>query len=185
MRVRAVLSGAGLPGGGVSTFYFADGGSGVLAAVRAFYSGVSSSMPTGVLISFPGTGDVIDDANGQIQSSWSETPPSNVNGSAGGGWAAGVGARVVWNTNARRNGRLTRGTTFIVPLGAGAYDNDGTLTATAYSNLFTAGNNLVLAAGNELRVWSRPSPGAANGGSTTVFDASIPDKVSWLTSRRS
>jgi hypothetical protein len=184
MRVRAVWLGTALPGGGVSTFYFADGSTGALAAVRAFFAGITSSCPTGLAISFPGTGDIIDEASGLITSSWTQTPPANATGSAGGGWAAGVGARVVWNTGARRRGRLTRGTTFICPLGSGAYDTDGTLTGTALSNMQNAAATLIADSASELRVWSRPDPGASNGGSAPVTSATVPDKVSWLTTRR-
>ena len=56
-------------------------------------------------------------------------------GSGQGGFAAGVGARVVWETGAVRNGRRVRGSTFVVPIWSSAYETNGTLHTATINDL--------------------------------------------------
>ena len=184
MRVRAEWSGLGVVGPGVSTLYFADGGTGVVTAVNSFFAALKPWLSNLVTVSCANSGDVIDDATGEIRSSWTQAGGAASTGTSAQTFAQGVGGRVVWNTGARRHGRLTRGTTYLAPITVQAYGTTGTLSASFVSDALAAATALIGASGNELRVWSRPHPGQADGGSSTVTSATIPGAISWLSSRK-
>lgn len=95
--------------------------------------------------------------------------------------------RVKWFTGGIVHGRMVQGSTFIVPLMTTAYETDGTLTSAVTSNASTAANTLISA--TDTVIWSRPFPGSTGnparaGSSHAVIAATIPDKVSWLRTRR-
>ena len=92
--------------------------------------------------------------------------------------------RFVWNTGARRSGRLVRGSTFLVPVIRSTFDGPGHVDDAARTALQTAATNLVTAAGANLRILSRPGVRVTTGGSAAIISATVPDKVSWLRSRR-
>lgn len=130
-----------------------------------------------------------DDTGNVIAVISGTSPAGRVGAVASGAYAAGVGARVRWNTNGVRNGRTVIGTTFIVPVATTQYESNGTLTAAAITRLTTGANNLLGLANTALAplaVWSKPTAvGAADGDISVVGSAGVPDQVAWLTSRRS
>lgn len=185
-RVRFVWSGNPIVGGGVSTFYTSNLSPATFTtAVRAFLLSTNGFWPVGVTCTPPSGGDLIDDATGALNGAWSMTPGAVLSGSTAVNFAAGVGARIVWNTGGVTRGRRVRGTTFLVPLKQTAYGPDGTLDDTFVSNVLTGAQTLVAADSGSMRIWTRPtSAGAGNGASHAVLSASVPDKVTWLRSRR-
>jgi hypothetical protein len=81
------------------------------------------------------------------------------------------GVKMQWNTGVIINGRRVRGSTYIVPAGASAFANTGTVAAGARTTLQTAGNTLISSAETDLNpfgVWSRPENTTSNDG---VFSA--------------
>jgi len=171
-------------GPGVSTFYFTAGGAGMVAATRLLFGTLAAWFPAAIRWAVPAQGDVINDANGDIVGSWTETYLGVVNGNYAGNYLEGVGGRLTWLTASRTRNRIVRGTTFMVPLGVQAYGSDGVLTAQWSGDAATAANALVADTANELRVWTRPQPGEENGTSHVVTSAAAPSTPSWLTSRK-
>lgn len=192
-RVRCPWTGSGVPGGGVSTFYVADPDLPNLSALREFFAANQASFPTTVSVNFPNSGDIIDVASGQITGTWSV--PGTVTGVGGtyaGEYAAGIGAQVRWLTGHIVNGRRVQGSTFLAPMALGIFDTDGTLDASVVSGLTTAGQTL-LGAQPTLAVYSRPKPArqgahgtlpAVVGSYGVVTAVKVPDRPSWLRSRR-
>lgn len=172
----------GGPGGpGVSTFYSLPTASTALADIRAFFQSLSVLFPTAFSWSFPNSGDQIEDSTGQISGAWSAAAVSPVIGGEGNvGFAAGVGARVSWQTQLIMNGRRLRGSTFITGIAVSNYDNAGTLSSGALTTLQNAADALISA--TDLVIYSRPHGGSFGYG--LVIGATVPDRVTSLRSRR-
>lgn len=183
-RLRCEWGGAGIDGPGLTTFYAQDDSTvGISGAAAGFFSAVAGRISSSVQVYVPNGGDVIDETNGQLVGTWGVGTGTTIDGTGAGAYARGVGARVVWETDAVRAGRRVRGSTFVVPLISGAYDTQGNLsdaTLLAFNNGIDSFMAAILA---RARVWSRPRPGLAGAG-VVVTGGRIPDKVSWLRSRR-
>lgn len=192
-RLRCSWTGSGVVGPGVSTFYALDTSPGFPAAVRAFLNSQAGSYPAGTSIQVPNNGDVLDPATGALTGSWTDgSTPAVITGTGSGGYAAGVGAQVRWKTAGIVNGRRCQGSTFLVPQISATYDAQGTIASVQLTSMQTAAQAYITAAPYAV-VWSRPyagdtTPGHVRpprAGSThliTAFD--VPDRVSWLRSRR-
>lgn len=185
---RVVISwqGAQIKGNAVTVLHFdgsvnpAPPSAGAIGGVFGPFMG---QFPTGVTVTFPGSGDSIEDTTGELIGTWSSG--ANVQ-TTGGGVAtapAGVGACVTWKTGGIIDGRRLRGRTFLVPLCTGAYQSDGTLSDTTYAALNTFAAAMM--AVGPLAVWHRPStPGGSDGNSYGVTSYIAKDKVAYLSSRR-
>lgn len=168
----------GGPGGeGVSTFYTLAASGPALAAIRDFFLDIATYVSDDIVWDFPAAGDVLDLPSGTLTGGWSETPVAAVPGTNASPWAAGVGFRVVWETGAIVGGRRVRGSTFITGVANSLYDAGGTLSDTQRGLIEGFANDLVTAV--DLAIWSR-----SNNGVSSVSSARVPDRVSWLTSRR-
>jgi hypothetical protein len=183
-RVRVSWSGVGIVGPAVSTFYYAESGSGWTTDLLTFFTAIKAYFPATMGWQVAGTGDILDDASGDLVGTWTETAPAQVLGSANNQVIGGVGARIVWKTGGFRNGRRVTGATFLTGADGTMFDVVGTLNNAAVTTITTAANALNNSTANELRIWSRPSPGTEDGASWPVLAAVVPDKVSWLRSRR-
>lgn len=181
-RIKVEWSGAGVEGPGVSVMHFPDSRTPLTltSAVNSFFAVAAVLVPEGTTIRVPAGGDVIDPATGELTDTWGGSGGTTHDGDAEGAYAGGVGLRCVWTTAAIRGGRRVRGSTFIVPIGAVNYDTDGTIFNDVVTTLQTAAGSLVTA---NLVVWSRPRPGLA-GAEVPTESAVVPDRVSWLRSRR-
>lgn len=183
-RVRCEWTGTGIEGPGLTTFYgAADGTQAVAVAAASFFNGLKSYLPTGTSIAVPATGDVIDEATGALTGTWGSGPTTTITGSGTGSFAQGVGARIVWETDAIRGGRRVRGSTFVVPLVTSSYEANGTLGTGALAALQAGVDAFLSQFGGNGRVWSRPRPGLV-GAAVPIVRARVPDAVSWLRSRR-
>lgn len=192
-KITAVWSGwAGGPG--YSNFYFggtaADSAQLTVAQDRVhdFFALFTLCIPTGVTITFQPSSQVITPGDGVIQDDipvGSVAPP--VVGAGGANFSAASGACVVWRTGLTVAGRLLKGKTFLVPLGASAYDTDGTILASRLAELRTAASGLAspgaFAAEQQLQVWHRPV-GGTGGVMAPTGTASVNDRVAILRSRR-
>lgn len=171
-------------GSGLSTFYESpESGVGGADDLEAFFVAVGDRIAQGVQIVIPSSGDLVESTTGDLVGTWSDPGTGGSVSSTGtSGFTNGVGARVVWNTGGLFGGRRVRGSTFLVPLGADAYEGAGNITSTMLADLQAAADALV-AATTPFGVWSRPtatSPGEFN----EWTSARVPDQVSWLRSRR-
>lgn len=182
-RVRAVWGGSPVVGGGVSTFYFDEAGSGFVAALGTFFSSVLGRCPPGTFVTIANTGDLIDIATGALSGTWTDGTTQTPAASNAGAYAAGVGTRVEWPTSGIRHGRRVRGSTYIVPIHSACYDVDGTLGGAYLTTFASAASTLYAAKGSIMKVYSRPSS-AGGGQANQVIGANVPDRVSWLRSRR-
>jgi len=184
-RVRVTWSGTSIVGPGVSTFYTTGTGAALNAALKTYFTAITSAFPNlKGQWDFAAGGESIDSATGALVGAWGgSSSASIVMASPNASWVSGVGARVVWDTNTFANGRRVRGSTFMVPLQQSAYDADGTLTGSFVTLIQTAANALITTV-PQLTVWSRPTPAHPIGGASPVTSATVPDKVSWLRSRR-
>jgi len=150
-------------------------------------------MPSGITIQVPNGGDVINPADGTLTGAWTDgTTPAAITTSGTGTYARGVGAQVRWRTSAVVAGRRVQGSTFIVPMVSLGFDTDGTLGPATQAALL-AGPTAYVAAAPYAVVWSRPYDGdptatppkpARAGSVALITGASIPDRPSWLLSRR-
>jgi hypothetical protein len=187
-RVRAVLT--GWQGGpGVSTFYTTDPVA-FLPALRAFYDAIKAALPSEVSVSFPGTGDIIEDTTGALTSTWTATAPGGVVGAGAGNYSAPTGATAQWNTGAVIGGHRLVGRTFLVPLASSAMASDGTLGTGILTPFATAAAALVAAGGGTIfRVWHRPRVNHptlpdTQGNNAVVVSGTMRDIAAVLTSRR-
>lgn len=185
-RLEVTWSGTPVTGGGISTFYSSNSDpTAFYTAVRAFFVAVGPSIASGVTFSFSPSGDTIESTTGQINGSWSLTTPTAVAASGSSNWAMGVGTRVRWLTAGITRGRRVRGSTFLVPLGGNLYDGTGSIADATVSTLATAAVTLAAADSGSMRIYSRPtSIAAADGVAHAVTGSDLPDRVSWLRSRR-
>lgn len=193
-RMRVTLTGSAVPGGGVATFYSsAPDVAGWPAAVKAFYTSIQSSTPGSLTVTVPSNGDTLDVATGDINGVWTATGGGSVVGAASSAYVMGTGARVVWNTDGIVDGRRIKGSTFIVPLLDGSLAGDGQLDDTFRTSLTGWATTLIAAVPDDFLIYSRPMPAregahgtlpARDGTVSRILSASVPDKVSWLRSRR-
>lgn len=173
-------------GGGVSTFYTVEGNAAAFqAALTTFYTSMKLLCPTGGSFTVPTAGEKIDDNTGELAGTWAAGTGGVINCTNSTEYAAGVGARIVWETAGTRGGRRVRGSTFIVPLGSNQWQNDGTLSPTCVGAIQTAANILLgSVAAEDMVILSRVTPAHLSGTSSGVLSARAVDKVSWLRGRR-
>lgn len=171
-------------GPGLTTFYFANGSpTNAPSVVANFFTMIRARVPSGVTWTVPDGGDLIEESSGQLTGTWTGDSGGTVTSNATGTFAQGVGARISWMTEAIRGGRRVRGTTFVVPLSSSTYDSQGSFTPAALGDLSDAANALLSNADWNLLIWSRPRPGL-NGLGVPVARVEVPDKISWLRSRK-
>lgn len=192
-RQRVTLTGfIGAPG--VATYYSA-GGLSLTAGLHDLWSSYVTKMPVGVTATVESSGDLIDDATGDITGGWSEAATAQINGGQNGSYAAPAGCCVTWLTGGIVHSHRVRGRTFIVPMVATQFDNDGTLVGAARDQIVASSAAFVVAAAGSLVIWSRPFAGtppigtrpanpARPGSSHVVTGSSVRDKVAVLRSRR-
>lgn len=175
----------GFPGApGYSRFYWAEATAPNLAAFTTFFTGIADRLPTNTTVQVQNTGNVISELTGDLIGAWSGPAQAAIVGTSGGAYAAPAGAHINWRTGDVINGRRVRGRTFLVPLSGAAYDSDGTIAATALTDLRTNLATLVTAlVGSDFGIWHRPV-GGANGSLHDLVSADIPDKTATLRSRR-
>ena len=177
------LTGGAPVGPSVTTLFWTPSASGFQAAVITFFQALRPYLPPTYTIRVPNTGDTLEDTTGVLTGSWSSGTATNVTGTGDGTYAMGVGFRVVWNTTAFVNGRRQRGSTFFVPSDRNMFNAGGGLTDAAVAVIQTAATALMAGVPNALLVWHRPKD-HAGGIAHPAVSATVPDKVTWLRSRR-
>lgn len=182
-RVRVTWTGTPLVGPGVSTFYFDEAHSGFNADVRAFFDSFKLQIPVGITWGFPASGDIIDDVTGDLVGTWTDPTGGGLTSTGTGSFALGVGVRSVWRTSGLTNNRRVVGSTFIAPVLSAQFEGANAVVEAFRTGLQTAANTLVTASAGAMRIWTAPTP-TTIGKSSVVIAADVPDKVSWLRSRR-
>lgn len=152
---------------------------------RAFWQAISVYLPIGVTVTMPAFLEHIDTGSGELIAEVPWAQGAAVNGSSSSNYSSATGGCITWRTVGVVNGRKLRGRTFLVPLGNGTFDTNGTLLAAVVTGMTTAGNNLANATtGIDLAVWHRPAPGGTDGIAAGVTSCSVTDKTAVLRSRR-
>lgn len=170
----------GLPG--VSVFY-SGAAVDISVELATFFTSIQSLFPSGISWRIPGNGDVLDEVTGALIGDWTGGTAATVAGSGGSAtYAAGVGAMVRWNTSTVYNSRRMRGRTFLTHMSTAAYQSDGTLLAATVTQITNAANTFRSGTDNPL-FWHRPVNGAG-GEAIAATSVTVPDRVSWLRSRR-
>lgn len=188
-RVTAEWTGfIGAPG--YTNFHFGEFTGGADAdqmrnRVSDFFDPLLSILSSDVVITIPPTVEVLDEESGSLTGylDGGEEIRLLTTGSST-SYAGPSGAVINWITGTVRNGRRVMGRTFLVPLKANTYQDDGTLTGDALSSLREAGD--VLATDDfdsAFGVWSRPVNGSG-GVLAPVTGYRVPDMVAVLRSRR-
>lgn len=168
---------------GYTTTYWDDSVGPDLAALQAFFTGIADRLPSVVTVQVQNTGVRLESTTGAVLGAWAGAAQTPITGSSTGTYAAPSGAHINWVTSLPVNGRILRGRSFLVPLGGAQYDNDGSIGATALTDLRTNLATFVAAVTPDLLVWHRPLLGAG-GVVAPMVAANIPDKVAVLRSRR-
>lgn len=183
-RLRVSWSGPGVTGPGLSTFYTSTAGPlGIADDVLAFFQGQALAFPTNLTITVPSGGDLIEDTTGGLAGTWNEPGTGGTfTGTGTGDYPQGVGMQIRWRTGGIVAGRRVVGSTFICPIMSAIFAADGTIDNVTVASVQAAGTALI-AAHPDLRIWSRPK-GPRVGSSHAVETAVVPDRVSWLRSRR-
>jgi hypothetical protein len=143
-----------------------------------FYNAIKAYIPTGVQITVPSAGAVVDSATGQNTAMWAAGSSTIISGTHSGAFTSACGFTVNWNTSVFNSGRRLRGKTFIVPAGIAIFDSDGTLGATQLAVIRPAAS-AVPGGADGLVVYSRKL-----GSTGVVTTADVPDKQAVLRSRR-
>lgn len=184
LRLRVTWTGTPVVGTGLSTFYFLEtASSGASGSVKAFFTAVKATFPSGITWTIPASYDAIDAATGTLLSGGSFTGSgTETSGTVGSNFTQGAGGRVVWNTNGIFRGRRVRGSTFMCPLVHDYWEGASAISSVATGNWASAAAALI-AAEPTLAIYSRHVGGTAGAGNV-VTSATIPDKTSWLRSRR-
>jgi hypothetical protein len=184
-RLRIAWNGSPVTGGGVTTWYTEGDPLQLQLAAKTFFAGtLLSACPSGLQFVVPASGETIESSTGALTGGWTAGTAQTTSATGSSGYAAGVGTRVVWNTPGITRRRRVRGSTYLVPLVVSMYDTDGTIVNSVRTNLEAAAQAVIVALGDDFCVWSRNTSGASDGAIWTISSASVPDKVSWLRSRR-
>lgn len=183
-RVRVELTGPAVIGPSVTTLHTTGAPGALMSAWSLLLIAFKPNSPSTLTWTFPSSGEVIDSTTGLATGTWTATPPPSIVGSDNGSYAAGVGERIVWGTDTFHAGRRIKGSTYIVPLGAGAYATDGRLNATMRGTQQTAVNTFVTAMSGAFCILTRRSARNPIGGLAAVTSGTVPNSVSWLRSRR-
>lgn len=155
-------------------------------SVYAFLLGMSGLFPSTWTGTVQASGRVLEETSGLL-AEFSDAPGASivpVPGVAGGGFGSGVsGLCIGWQTATINRSRLVRGRTFMVPLAAGAYEADGTITAASMTAANGVSQDLV-DSGSDFSIWSRPRLGTG-GKIAPVTARRVNDRAVFLSSRRS
>lgn len=193
-RIRTIMTGVG-GSPWYNNLFFAESASGsagnVQAKVRAFWSDMSGFIAPGVSIQVDPEILTIEAETGNIVASGSQVLAPVASAGATGPGAVATQVLVRLNTGVRRNNRNVIGHMFIPFPCKGDITTDGQYAAGRAANVATNANALVAfttgGVSYRMGVWSRPktflgvsTPGAFS----LVSTASVPTKLSFLSSRR-
>lgn len=147
---------------GLSTMYLGTPPTGAdLDAIQAFFNGLTGILPNGVVVTVEQSGDVLDEASGDITGDWTATrTTAPVDGTGGSNYSGPAGMVVRWRTDGIVNSRRVRGSTFIVPVSVAEFDA-GVPTQANVDLLTSSANSLAQDLNlRPLGIWSRPFEGS-------------------------
>ena len=188
----------GLPGGtGLSQFAFNygtdSGAAAASSAVSSAFNYWATLVPNDITIQPLQEVLVFDEVTGVLTDVRNVTPWAAKTGAWGtNDFAWGTGCWVNWGTGLVTGGRRLAGRTFIVPIGAGNFNN-GILTSAAVTTMTNGAQAIVTAnqsnSDGSIMVWGRPrkasATAAARGGvAAPITSFKTPTKIGGLRGRR-
>lgn len=189
-RVKVEFSGSAIVGAGSASFFTTGQVGNLRTPLIALWNQLRTAMPASLSIVIPNSGEVLDDVTGDLTDVWTEGTAYTATGTSSAIFAKGVGMRLVWLTGGTTRNRRVRGSTYVVPLYAQAYDLDGTIESAVLAATRTNAENFVAATQSDFVIWTRPRPApggigpATPGKSSGVTGSFVPDAVTTLRSRR-
>jgi hypothetical protein len=173
----------GMPGGpGVNTFYALDGVV-LRSALGDFYNQIAPIVPANITFQIHFGGDTIDSSSGDLTGSWGVSGRGPQAAEAVGPYSAPTGAVVTWDTGVVFDGSRLRGRSFLVPLVGSAFTTEGAVAPTTLQVIQDAASALMIAGGQSMVVWHRPTP--AHVGQFALATSAFPSpKAAVLRSRR-
>jgi len=166
-RVRTLITGTPVVGGGISNFYFSESvgtAATVVAAVQAFWAALLGTMNSAITLSTQGQVDTLDPTSGLLTDSFNVTPVTQVGGDGGEVLPYATQGLVKWRTADIVNGRRVLGRTF-VPGPCEARNNAGVPIAGYVTALDAAAAAMIAAANADFVIWHRPGDGGTPPGS--------------------
>lgn len=170
----------GLPGmPGVSTFYGSGTDPSLLKAkLFQWAEALKICIPGGAKIIVPAVGRVIESDTGQAVGTWATGSETTSPGGGTASYVAPAGVMIRWDTALFTNGRRLTGKTFVVPITADQYSNDGS-PGSSILGLIQGAANALPGGTSPLVVYSR-----AHRSFGTVTAGTAVDKTVVLRSRR-
>jgi hypothetical protein len=154
------------------------------ADIRTFWDAVHGEISINTSITSPSSYRTLDGATGALGGIFPVTTPGAVIGGSGNNsQASPAGCSINWLTSTAATHKLVVGRTYLVPLGANAYQADGSLVDADKAAIQTAASALVAAASPLFVIWRRPVA-SAGGSVAPVTAARVNDRVAMLRSRR-
>jgi hypothetical protein len=167
----------------VSTFHTFGDGVALHSALKTFFTSCKSASPVGTTWNVVTGGELIESTTGALTGVWGGGIGGTIVSTTGSEYAAGVGCRIVWETDGITGNKRVRGSTYWVPIAANQYEPNGTIATGTISTLETAGQALITALDGDLVILTKPKPPRL-GNHHEVKGCRVPDRVSWLRSRR-
>lgn len=195
LRTSAVISGTGLPGGGLSTLYWAPGTVGgstadatdCLARFRGIFNSFIANLPLSITFTFDQTVLAIEATTGVLTQAFTAAPALSVTGTnAGDVLPRQTQGLLRWGTATVINGRRVKGRLFMPAPAEDKNAAGGVPESTYQSALTTAGATVFIAGAtsSEACIWHRPNSLGA-GASPDITSASAAPVWAVLRSRRS
>lgn len=186
-RVRTVLTGPQIVGGGVSDLYFSEGEGAIdvlPSAVATFWTELAPGLHEGNTADVDPSVAILDETTGALIAveTSSTNPPPIAFSDAGDPQGPANQALIQWHTGAVVNGRVVRGRMF-VPAVAESASTLGVPTAAAIAFFQDAVDGLLAAVNATLCIWHRPN-GANPGSKHEVLSGTIWTQWAVLRSRR-
>lgn len=161
-----------------------ESAAGMIAATIAFMDPLCDLLGTTTTLSIEPEVRFYDTATGDLEAIAAISPaPAELTGGFGAQGPGPCGAVVSWTTAGINRGRPVRGRTYAVPLAAGCYQADGSLTSGTVTQLGACAAALAGDPDATFGIWSRPRLGAG-GAFFPVTSWSVPDMAAVLRSRR-
>jgi hypothetical protein len=195
LRTSALVTGSGLPAGGLTQLYWAPGSVGgstadatdCLARFRALWVSIGTRLSSSISFVFDTTVLAIEATTGVLQGTFEAAPALTVTGGSGSEpLPRQTQGLIRFGTATVLNGRRVRGRLFVPGVQEGDNDGSGQPLAALVTALTVAGGSILSpgATSSEACIWHRPVNGSG-GASPDINSASGSPNWAVLKSRRS